>query len=55
MRKFLLLLLVSLAACRQDMHDQPRYEPLEKSSFFSDTRASRMQVPGTVARGVITF
>ena len=43
------LLLVS--GCRQDMHDQPRYEPLEASSFFADGRASRPLVPGTVARG----
>ena len=37
--------------CRQDMHDQPRFEPLERSSFFEDRRAGRMQVAGTVARG----
>jgi len=40
-----------LAGCRQDMHDQPRYEPLEASTFFEDGRASRPAVPGTVARG----
>ena len=40
-----------LSGCRQDMHDQPRYEPLEKSAFFADGRSSRPQVPGTVARG----
>jgi cytochrome c len=33
------------------MHDQPRYEPLEASSFFADGRASRPLLPGTVARG----
>lgn len=43
--------LVLLAACRQDMHDQPKYEPLEASPFFADGRASRPLVPGTVARG----
>ena len=43
--------LLALLGCRQDMHDQPRYEPLEKSSFFADGRSSRLQVPGTVARG----
>ncbi len=32
------------------MHDQPRYEPLEASSFFEDGRASRPLLPGTVAR-----
>jgi mono/diheme cytochrome c family protein len=40
-----------LAGCRQDMHDQPRYKPLAASDFFSDHRASRPQVEGTVARG----
>ncbi len=37
--------------CRQDMHDQPKYEALESSSFFPDGRSSRQLVPGTVARG----
>jgi mono/diheme cytochrome c family protein len=45
------LLLVGLPACRQDMHDQPRYEPLERSAFFEDQRASRPLVAGTVAQG----
>lgn len=44
--------LVLLAAgCRQDMHDQPKYQPLEASGFFADGRASRPRIPGTVARG----
>ena len=43
--------LVLTAACRQDMHDQPRYEPLEASSFFADGRSARPLVAGTVARG----
>jgi cytochrome c553 len=45
------LLALVLAACRQDMHDQPRFEPFEASSLFADGRASRPRVPGTVARG----
>jgi mono/diheme cytochrome c family protein len=40
-----------LAGCRQDMHDQPRYEALEPSAFFPDGRSVRPQVRGTVARG----
>jgi hypothetical protein len=40
-----------LAGCRQDMHDQPRYEPLEASPFFTDGRSARLPVEGTVARG----
>jgi len=39
------------AGCRQDMHDQPKYQPFEESHFFKDGRASRPRVPGTVARG----
>lgn len=42
---------MAAAGCRQDMHDQPRYEPLESSRFFEDGRASRPRVEGTVARG----
>jgi mono/diheme cytochrome c family protein len=40
-----------LAGCRQDMHDTPRYEPYEASTFFGDGRASRTPPTGTVARG----
>ena len=43
--------LVLLAGCRQEMADQPRYEPLEASAFFEDGRSARDLVPGTVARG----
>jgi mono/diheme cytochrome c family protein len=43
--------LLLIAGCRQDMHDQPRYEPLELSDFFDDGRASRPLVEGTVAQG----
>jgi cytochrome c len=37
--------------CRQDMHVQPKYEPLDASAFFADGRSARPPVPGTVARG----
>ena len=47
----LCVFVVNFVACRQDMHDQPKYEPLEKSAFFDDQRASRPFVEGTVARG----
>src|SRR5258708_33173540 len=33
------------------MHDQPRYKPLAESDFFSDHRAARPEIEGTVARG----
>jgi mono/diheme cytochrome c family protein len=45
------MLLVTATACRQDMHDQPRYEPLEASTFFADGMASRAPIQGTIARG----
>jgi mono/diheme cytochrome c family protein len=47
------LLLVTSLGCRQEMYDQPRYEPLEKSGFYADTRGSRPLVEGTVARGTL--
>jgi len=43
--------LLLLAGCRQDMHDQPKLEPYETSTFFADGQASRLPIPGTVARG----
>jgi mono/diheme cytochrome c family protein len=38
------------AACRQDMHDQPKYTPLRPSTLFPDGRSARPLVEGTVAR-----
>jgi mono/diheme cytochrome c family protein len=43
--------LVAAGGCSQDMADQPRYEPLESSTFFANGMASRPLVKGTVARG----
>ncbi len=45
------LAVLAAAACRQDMHDQPRYKALGKSDFFEDGRAARPLVEGSVARG----
>ena len=45
-----LLLFMSLA-CRQDMHDQPKYTPYKPSAFSADQRSARPQIEGTVARG----
>jgi mono/diheme cytochrome c family protein len=39
------------AACRQDMHDQPKGEPLEASAFFADGRVARPLLEGVIARG----
>jgi len=51
LRRALFSLTLLLAACRQDMHDQPKYQPFERNKFFEDQRASRPLVPGVVARG----
>ena len=40
-----------LTSCTQQMANQPRYEPLEESSFFADHRSSRSLPMGVVARG----
>jgi hypothetical protein len=47
----LALSLALLSACRQDMHDQPKYIPLRPSDFFADGRSARPLIEGTVARG----
>lgn len=41
-------------ACQQKMANQPRYDPLESSDFFSDGMAARPRLAGTVARGEIS-
>ena len=50
---FLCLAIGTLAACRQDMHDQPKYIPLREAPFFADRRSARPPVEGTVARGAL--
>ncbi len=42
-----------VAACRQDMHDAPRYEPLEASTFFASGGSARTLVENTVPRGFL--
>ncbi|HYJ93347.1 MAG TPA: cytochrome c [Vicinamibacterales bacterium] len=48
-----LAMTVTLGACRQDMHDAPRYEPLEASAFFDNGGSARMLVANTVPRGYL--
>ena len=45
--------LAVVAGCRQDMHNAPRYEPLEASRLFADGSSARPLVEGTVARGAL--
>ena len=44
---------VLLSACRQDMHNQPKYRPLRATGFFADGSSARPLVEGTVARGTL--
>ena len=56
MRRSLLLVAstaLSLAACRRDMQDQPKYKNLRGSAFFDDKRSARPVVEDTVARGFL--
>ena len=39
-----------MAACRQDMQDQPKYKPLGANRFFADGRDARPIPAGTIAR-----
>lgn len=43
--------LLALCSCDDPMANQPHYEPLERSEFYVDKRASRHVAPGAVARG----
>jgi mono/diheme cytochrome c family protein len=45
--------LAFVAGCRQDMHNAPRYEPLEASTLFADGSSARQPVEGTVPRGAL--
>jgi len=47
------LAMLTAAACRQDMHDQPKYIALRPSDFFADGRSARPITAGTVARGYL--
>jgi mono/diheme cytochrome c family protein len=50
-RNSCIVVLVLVAGCRQDMYDQPRYEPLEASALFPDGASARQPPEGTVPRG----
>lgn len=46
-----LMQIIFLSACDNTMRNQPKYQPLESSSFFSDGKSSRDLVAGTIPRG----
>ena len=52
-RRNAIVLFAAGLACRQDMHNQPRYKPLAGSDFFGDGRSARPAVEGTVPRGLL--
>ncbi len=42
---------LAVAGCRQDMHDAPRYDPLEASTVLTNGASAQPLVAGTVPRG----
>ena len=47
----LVLSTLCVSACRNDMHNQPRYKPFAATDFFGDGRSERPTLEDTVARG----
>src|SRR4029453_16582475 len=47
----LAMCLVAGGACRQDMHNQPKYRGLRPSEFFADGSSARRLSEGTAAGG----
>ena len=45
--------LLTAAACRRDMQDQPKMKPYRSTVFFKDGLSSRPLVEGTVPRGFL--
>lgn len=43
--------MLAATACRQDMHNQPRYKTFAATPFFGDGRSERPTIDDTVARG----
>jgi hypothetical protein len=48
-----MICIAATAACRQDMHNQPKYRGLRASAFFANTSSARPLVEGTIARGTL--
>src|SRR4051812_45193305 len=42
-------LIITASACRRDMHDQPKFKPLQRDNFFTDGRSARPVPAHTVA------
>jgi mono/diheme cytochrome c family protein len=52
-RCLLVIGMFTITACRQDMHNQPKYRGLRPSTFFANGSSARPLVEGTVARGTL--
>jgi mono/diheme cytochrome c family protein len=46
-------ILLACGGCRLAMHDQPKHEALESSSFFKNGSSARPLLPGTIPRGYL--
>src|SRR5712692_11499398 len=53
--RFMIVAVLAVLGCRQKMANQPKYDPLEPSDFFSDGMSARPRIPGTVARGELAL
>lgn len=53
MRRAALILILALAACKQDMAEQPKLTAYAPSGIWQDGAAARPLVEGTVARGAL--
>jgi mono/diheme cytochrome c family protein len=42
-----------VTGCRNDMHDQPRFNTFEANPFYADSQSARPLVANTVARGFL--
>lgn len=49
-RSFFTIALLALAACGNDMRDQPRYDPLAAAPGWPNDQSARVPAEGTVAR-----
>ena len=52
-RLLCMLFILLLSGCRQKMADQPRYDPLQESEFYSDQLSARPLPEGVVSRDFI--
>lgn len=49
--RILPVIVLVFTGCHLDMYDQPKFRPLTRNTFYSDSSAARPLPEGTVARG----